>query len=103
MQFNLVFLATALLASASVAMSATITGFAGPDCTGSLSNPLSIQPGECVSLGGDFVSISYSGVPSKIGVFLGDSCDNGADPFHLGPSGCVTAPAGFHWGCVFVV
>ena len=34
MQFNIVFIATALLASASLAMSATITGFAGADCTG---------------------------------------------------------------------
>ncbi|KAJ6536918.1 hypothetical protein B0H19DRAFT_1079318 [Mycena capillaripes] len=34
MQFNVVFIATALLASASLTMSATITGFAGAGCSG---------------------------------------------------------------------
>ncbi|KAF8873667.1 hypothetical protein CPB84DRAFT_1798202 [Gymnopilus junonius] len=102
MQFNVVFIATALLASASLAMSATVTLFAGAGCTGSNEGSFSVPSGECLSLGsGSVKSISFSGVPSEIEFFISggghDSCTNGASAVFGGGSGCATAPAGVNW------
>jgi hypothetical protein len=99
MQFNIVFIATALLASASLAMSATITGFAGAGCTGTQGESFDVPSGECFTLGsGSTKSISYSGVPSRIEFYISgglhDSCTNGASLVLGGGSGCGTAPAG---------
>ena len=99
MQFNIIFIATALLASASLAMSATITGFAGADCTGTKGESFAVSSRECFSLGGGSTkSISYSGVPSSIAFYISgglhDSCTNGSSLVLGGGSGCGTAPAG---------
>jgi hypothetical protein len=99
MHFNVVFIATAILASASLAMSATITGFAGADCTGTQGQSFNVPSGECFSLGGGSTkSIRYSGVPSEIEFYISggahDSCTNGASLVLGGGSGCATAPAG---------
>ncbi|KAJ7249597.1 hypothetical protein C8J57DRAFT_1723809 [Mycena rebaudengoi] len=107
MQFNVVFITTALLASASLAMSATITGFAGADCTGSVVFSSGASSNECLTLGGASVkSISYSGVPSQIQFYISggghDSCTNGDQLTLGGGSGCATAPAGVNWESVAV-
>ncbi|KAJ7670610.1 hypothetical protein DFH06DRAFT_1178601 [Mycena polygramma] len=107
MQFNVVFIATALLASASLAMSATITGFAGADCTGTQGESFNVPAGECFTLGGGSTkSISYSGVPSQIQFYISggghDACTNGASLTLGGGSGCATAPAGVNWESVAV-
>ena len=99
MQFNIVFIATALLASTSLAMSATITGFAGADCTGTKGQSFEVPSGECFTLGaGSTKSISYSGVPSRIEFYISggghDSCTHGASLVLGGGSGCATAPTG---------
>ena len=99
MQFNIVFISTALLAFASLAMSATITGFAGADFTGTQGESFGVPSGECFTLGGGSTkSISYSGVPSEIQFYISggghDSCTNGATLVLGGGSGCATAPAG---------
>ncbi|KAF9023163.1 hypothetical protein BDZ89DRAFT_177496 [Hymenopellis radicata] len=103
MQFN-VFV---LLASASLAMSAQINGFAGADCTGSLVFSSGASSNECLTLGGASVkSIGYSGVPSQIQFFESggqhDSCTNGAQSVLGGGSGCSNAPVGFNWESVAV-
>ncbi|KAJ6473734.1 hypothetical protein C8R45DRAFT_935849 [Mycena sanguinolenta] len=82
MHINVIFVATALLASASLAMSSQITGFAGADCTGSVVFSSGASSDECLTLGGGSVkSIGYSGVPSQIQFFESggqhDSCTNG--------------------------
>ncbi|KAF8956895.1 hypothetical protein BDZ97DRAFT_1849282 [Flammula alnicola] len=102
MQFNVVFIATALLASASLAMSATVTGFAGAGCTGTKGQSFQVPSGECFSLGsGSTKSFSYSGVPSEIEFYVSggghDSCTNGPSLVLGGGSGCATAPTGFNW------
>ncbi|PPQ96453.1 hypothetical protein CVT26_005125 [Gymnopilus dilepis] len=107
MQFNVTFVATALLASASLAMSATITGFAGADCSGTQGQSFNVPSGECFSLGGGSTkSIRYSGVPSEIEFYISggghDSCTNGAQLTLGGGSGCGTAPAGVNWESVAV-
>ncbi|KDR73871.1 hypothetical protein GALMADRAFT_212110 [Galerina marginata CBS 339.88] len=107
MQFNVVLIATALLASASMAMSATITGFVGADCTGSVSFSASVPAGDCGTLGGGSIkSIGFSGVPSQIQFFVSggahDTCTNGAQLVLGGGSGCGTAPAGFNWESIAV-
>jgi hypothetical protein len=99
MQFKIVFLATSLIASASLAMSATITGFAGADCTGTQGESFQVPSGECFSLGGGSTkSIRYSNVPSQIQFFISggghDNCKNGAQLVLGGGSGCATAPSG---------
>ncbi|THU77658.1 hypothetical protein K435DRAFT_877571 [Dendrothele bispora CBS 962.96] len=108
MQLNFVFVATALLASASPAMSATLQWFSGADCTGSIigtSNGASSN--ECIFLtnGGSAKSISYSGVPNDISFFISggahDKCTNGSSLTRSG-SGCATAPAGVNWESVFL-
>ncbi|KAF9471497.1 hypothetical protein BDN70DRAFT_926123 [Pholiota conissans] len=107
MQFNANFIAAALLAFASQAMSFSITGFVGADCTGSTTNTVTGSSGECVTAGGGSVkSISYSGVPNQIQFFISggqhDNCSNGATLTLGGGSGCATAPAGVNWESVFV-
>ncbi|KIM47272.1 hypothetical protein M413DRAFT_23495 [Hebeloma cylindrosporum] len=102
MQFNVVFIASALIASASLAMSATITGFAGADCTGTQGQSFDVPSGECFTLGGSSTkSISYSGVPSQIQFYVSggqhDACTNGASSVLGGGSGCATAPDGVNW------
>ena len=99
MQLNIVFIATALLASASLGMSAVITGFAGADCTGTQGESFTLAAPICFSLGGGSTkSISYSGVPNQIEFFVSggghDSCTNGAQTTLGGGSGCGTAPDG---------
>jgi hypothetical protein len=111
MQLNVVFIATALLATASLAMSAiVIAGFAGADCTGTRSVltgiPALPATGICffsvAASGGSFKSIGYSGVPNSIAFFLSDGghdmCTNGADQTlqvgATGGSGCENAPIG---------
>ena len=101
MQLNVIFIATALLASASLAMSVTmITGFDGAGCSDT-SVLLPVLPGVCFSLGEDSKkSIGFSDVPNEIQFFLsgGDhnDCTNGAFSTLPGGSGlgCLTAPAG---------
>ncbi|KAF7343672.1 hypothetical protein MSAN_01947000 [Mycena sanguinolenta] len=107
MQFNVVFLATAVVASASVAMSTTVTGWAGADCTGS-SHTYTVKAPECLSLGsGSVKSFSYAGVPHEIKFYLSggghDSCTNGAYLVLGSGSGCGTAPAGYNWESVEVL
>ncbi|KAF9477075.1 hypothetical protein BDN70DRAFT_881560 [Pholiota conissans] len=107
MQFNVTFIAAALLASASMAMSATIVGFAGADCTGAQVFSSGASSGLCLTLGGGSVkSISYSGVPSSIQFYISggghDSCTNGSSLTRGGGSGCATAPAGVNWESVAV-
>jgi len=99
MQFNVFFVATALIASASLAMSATVTGFAGADCTGSQGQSFDVPSRVCFTLGGGSVkSIRYSGVPSQIQFYISggghDACTNGSSLTRGGGSGCATAPAG---------
>jgi len=98
MQFNIVCIATTLLASASLAMSATITGFAGAGCTCTKGQSFELSSRECFTLGGGSTkSISYSGVPSEIDFYISDgshnSCTNGACLVPGGGSGCATVPA----------
>ncbi|KAJ7480793.1 hypothetical protein FB451DRAFT_1365190 [Mycena latifolia] len=102
MQFNVVFIATVLLASAAPALSATITAFAGAGCTGSII-PLNSTAvaGSCIIFTNPVLpkSIGYSGV-QQISFFESggahDACSHG--PFLIlgGGSGCATAPAGFN-------
>ncbi|PPQ70587.1 hypothetical protein CVT25_012009 [Psilocybe cyanescens] len=107
MKFNVFVIASALLASASMAMSATITGFAGADCTGNKGKSFNVPANECFSYGADsFKSIKYSGVPNQIKFFISgghhDSCTHGANLTRGGGSGCATAPAGVNWESVSV-
>ncbi|KAJ7900885.1 hypothetical protein B0H13DRAFT_2336301 [Mycena leptocephala] len=107
MQFNVVFITTALLASASLAMSAEVTGFAGADCTGTKGETFHVPAGECFTLGGGSTkSIKYSGVPNNIKFFISgghhDACTNGANKVHNNGHGCATAPAGVNWESVSV-
>ncbi|KAJ7614267.1 hypothetical protein DFH06DRAFT_1238098 [Mycena polygramma] len=99
MQFNVAFITSALLASASLALSATVTGFDGADCSGTQGESFDVSAGECFTLGGASTkSISYSGVPNSISFFISggghDACTNGAQLTQGGGSGCATAPAG---------
>ncbi|KAH9478961.1 hypothetical protein JR316_0009424 [Psilocybe cubensis] len=96
-----------ILASASVAMSATIVGFAGADCTGARVTTNNVNSRVCLSLGsGSVKSISYSGVGSSIQFYVSggahDSCTNGSQLTRGAGSGCATAPAGFNWQSVAV-
>ncbi|KAF9524389.1 hypothetical protein CPB83DRAFT_861277 [Crepidotus variabilis] len=107
MQFNTAFIATALLASASLAMSARITGWAGADCTGQQGQSFDLSAPVCFTLGGGSTkSIQYSGVPNRIDFYVSggghDSCTNGSQGFRGGGSGCANAPAGFNWESVLI-
>ncbi|KAJ6505288.1 hypothetical protein C8R45DRAFT_1091024 [Mycena sanguinolenta] len=108
MQFNVVFITTALLASASLAMSAKITGFAGADCSGTKGETFKVSAGECFTLGhGSTKSIHYTGVAKEIKFFISgggnDACTNGAHTVRVDAHGCATAPAGVNWESVDVV
>ena len=97
-QFRVIFSVASLLASAYPALSATVTAFAGADCSGS-GQSFGVGSGECLSMGcQSFKSFGYSGVPSSIQFFLSggphDSCTNGASLTLGGGSGCGTAPDG---------
>lgn len=99
MQFNVVFIATALIASASLAMSAVVTGFSGAGCTGGVGESFEVPTGFCFTLGGGSVkSFGYSGVPDEIQFFVSggghDTCTNGPSLILGGGSGCGTAPDG---------
>lgn len=101
MQFNVVFIATALLASASlaVAMSAVVTGFSGAECTGSIGESFYVPTEVCFTLGGGLVkSLQYFVVPNEIQFFVSggdhDSCTNGPSLILGGGYGCGTAPDG---------
>ncbi|KAJ7440546.1 hypothetical protein FB451DRAFT_1415160 [Mycena latifolia] len=89
------FIATALLASAAPALSATITAFAGAGCTGAITSLNSSAVG-CITFtnGGLPKSIGYSGA-NQISFFDHDACSNGAFLTIDSGSGCVTAPAGY--------
>ncbi|KAJ7657594.1 hypothetical protein B0H17DRAFT_1097638 [Mycena rosella] len=109
MQFNIVFIATALLVSASPAMSATITAFAGAGCTGSITAvDNSAGAGQCIYFtgGGSAKSFGYSGVPNQISFYESggahDVCTNGAFLTLGGGSGCGTAPAGYNVESVYL-
>ncbi|KAH9478956.1 hypothetical protein JR316_0009419 [Psilocybe cubensis] len=95
------------LACASAAMSATITGFAGADCTGSQVASGSGGSNTCLTLGSASVrSISYSGVPSSIEFYISggghDSCTHGSQLTRGAGSGCATAPTGVNWESVLI-
>ena len=99
MQFNVVFIVTTFIASASLAMSATVIGFDGASCDGSKVFSSAVPSRECLTLGsGSVKSIKFSGVPSQIQFFVSggahDSCSNGDQLTLGGGSGCATAPAG---------
>jgi len=98
MQFNVVFIVTALLASASLVMSARINFFAGADCNAQVGGA-DVGSGTCLTLGsGSVRSVGYSGVPNRIDFYISggghDSCTNGATASRGGGSGCLTAPDG---------
>ncbi|KJA24778.1 hypothetical protein HYPSUDRAFT_53565 [Hypholoma sublateritium FD-334 SS-4] len=110
MQFNVVFIATALLASASLVMASTsFTSFAGADCTGTVETVnTNVGSNVCYTDGSNSAkSISYSGVKSEIQFFVSggghDNCSNGPSLTLGGGSGCATAPAGFNWESVFII
>ena len=103
MQLNIAFIATAILASASLALSATVTAFDGADCTGtqgkSFTTTIIFSPPICFSLeGGSAKSFSYSGVTNEIEFFISggghDFCTNGSQLTLGSGAGCATAPAG---------
>ena len=99
MQFKVVSIAAALLASVSPAMSVTITGFDGAGCTGTPGQTNNVGAPVCFTYGSrSYKSIRYSGVPSNIEFYLSggghDSCTNGSNLKLGGGSGCATAPAG---------
>ncbi|KAF8219856.1 hypothetical protein L208DRAFT_1417580 [Tricholoma matsutake] len=107
MQFKFAFITTALLVSASPAMSATVQWFAGADCTGSViftSN--NAETASCIYFPdvSSARSISYSGTKS-IQFFISggghDACSNGSQLTRSG-SGCATAPDGVNWNGVSV-
>lgn len=99
MQFSVFFFATALVASASLAMSATVTAFSGASCTGAAGPSFQGPPGGCFSLGnGSTQSFGYSGVTDHINFYISggghNDCTNGANLTRGAGSGCGTAPSG---------
>ncbi|KAK7444837.1 hypothetical protein VKT23_015155 [Stygiomarasmius scandens] len=107
MQFNFVFVAVALLASASPAVSSTVKWFKGADCTGRLiETSLNAQDSKCVSLGRKSArSIHYADVEQHIHFFISgglhDNCTNGASLTRQG-TGCANAPDGHNWESISV-
>ena len=103
MQLNVVFIATALLASASLAISVTVpvpvvTVFDGANCTGKgVILPL-VLPDVCFGLGADTKrSIGYSNIPNEIQFFVSNGvspCTNPPQLIRNDGSGCATAPDG---------
>ncbi|KAJ7604441.1 hypothetical protein DFH06DRAFT_1349468 [Mycena polygramma] len=107
LQFNVAVITTALLASASLGMSANITTFPGVNCTGAGARSINAPADECTNFGGSSPqSISYSGVPNQILFYeftpLNNECLGGATLVRGGGSGCATAPAGEGWWSVAV-
>ncbi|KAJ7094896.1 hypothetical protein C8R43DRAFT_1049432 [Mycena crocata] len=103
MQFNIAFIASALLVAAAPALGANFVWFSGANCGGSViaSSP-GVSAGDCVFLtnGGSAKSISYSGVPNHANFFksggTNDRCTNGATIVTGSGSGCATGPTGFN-------
>ena len=103
MQLNVVFIATALLASASLAISVTVpvpvvTAFDGANCNGKgVILPL-VLPDVCFGFGADTKrSIGYSNIPSEIQFFVSGGlspCTNPPQLIRNDGSGCATAPDG---------
>ncbi|KAL0057604.1 hypothetical protein AAF712_015752, partial [Marasmius tenuissimus] len=100
MQFKLAFITTALLASASPAMSATLKWYSGAGCTGSvIGTSNGASSGQCIFLtnGGSAKSIGYNKLPHTASFFISggghDKCTGGSSLSRTG-SGCATAPAG---------
>ncbi|KAJ6555953.1 hypothetical protein B0H19DRAFT_1071097 [Mycena capillaripes] len=109
MQFNVAFIATALLACASSAMAVKFTFHEGADCNGKVIGvSTGSKPGDCVFFtnGGSTKSIHYEGVPQHDHVHFfksggsNDRCTNGATLTRPGGSGCATAPAGVNFESV---
>ncbi|KAF8872683.1 hypothetical protein CPB85DRAFT_1260729 [Mucidula mucida] len=105
MQFNIAFIASALLVAAAApgALGADFVWFSGANCGGSvIARSPGVSAGSCVFLtnGGSAKSISYSGVPNHANFFESggahDRCTNGATIVTGGGSGCATGPAGFN-------
>ncbi|KAJ7627385.1 hypothetical protein FB45DRAFT_1029730 [Roridomyces roridus] len=103
MQFNLAFIASAVLVAASPVLGANFVWFSGAGCTGSVvASESNVPANDCVGLanGGSAKSISYSGVPNTVEFFKSgggnDFCTNGAALTFGGGSGCATAPNGFN-------
>ncbi|KAJ7936893.1 hypothetical protein B0H13DRAFT_1852953 [Mycena leptocephala] len=110
MQFNINFVAAALLVSTSPVLSTKLTFFKGASCTGSVIDvSTGSKPGDCVLLsnGGSAKSIKYSDVPHQIKFFKSggkhDKCTNGASLVRGAGSGCGTAPAGFNFESVKIL
>ncbi len=100
MQFNVFFIAIALL-FAHGALAADFLWFAGANCSGSvIARSLAVIPGECVRLtnGGSAKSISYSGVLDHANFYESggthDVCSNGPTIVTSSGSGCATGPIG---------
>ncbi|KAF7368029.1 Membrane metallo-endopeptidase-like 1 [Mycena sanguinolenta] len=103
MQFNVAFIASALLVAAAPVLGADFVWFAGADCTGSvIATSPGVVPNECVWLtnGGSAKSISYSGVTDHAYFYESggqhDICSNGPTITTGGGSGCATGPTGFN-------
>ena len=99
MQYKFAFITTALLVSASPAMSATLKWYDGAGCGGSLIGiSENAQSVSCIwpTNGGSARSIFYEGTRS-IEFFVSggshDRCTNGPQSIS-GGSGCATAPPG---------
>ena len=82
MHFNIVVITSTLLASASLAVSATVTGFTGANCTTPQDHTYTVGPPICFAYGcASWRSIRYTGVPNNIELYVSggphDSCTNG--------------------------
>ncbi|KAF8899996.1 hypothetical protein CPB85DRAFT_1327022 [Mucidula mucida] len=103
MQFNVAFIARALLVAvaAAGALGADFVWFSDANCAGFViaRNP-GVTAGSCVSLisGGSAKFISYSGVPNHADFYSSggshDGCTNGPTIVSGSGAGCATAPAG---------
>ncbi|KAF9038901.1 hypothetical protein BDZ89DRAFT_1215209, partial [Hymenopellis radicata] len=102
MQFNVAFIASALLLIVPGALGAELVGYKGAGCTGDVvARTVDVIPRVCSDFpGGDrsAKSIKYSGVPNKPQFFTGAGCTGEA--IKDDGSGCVTGPPGFNIGSV---
>ncbi|KAF8186502.1 hypothetical protein K438DRAFT_1973309 [Mycena galopus ATCC 62051] len=103
MQFNVAFIASALLVAVAPVLGADFVWFSGADCSGSvIGKSPDVSAGECVSLtnGGSAKSISYSGVPNHANFFKSggqnDHCTGSPSVVTGSGSGCATGPTGFN-------
>jgi hypothetical protein len=102
MQLNVVFIATALLASASLGMSQIVVALFGDfDCN--TDDPINMIESFSGPTCFDFeqegtVSVAYNNVVNEIQLFVDDgghvSCSNGAAATYYSGSGCANAPSG---------